>query len=685
MRDDDAATRDDDADASRDARATSTAREREGDATRRDAEDGGARTRDDDATTATTTTTTTTAIGGKRKKPSVGYRDMARGHARAERGKKARDGDGDGEARGEANARERETNWIASARARRGETILTKTQVAKLAGKLPYGLEFLGVDGPIGHVSREGALYGTSEEEARRWSARAAVALGPTGDDFLPDFGLGVVGVGPSTSKRGMTKKGKANGVGMAARAHAALAADPFAALVVDVEDPVRPPSRGIGGIGVGGGTTSQSKRARAEDRSKRVALRKRLIELENLVNNLGKRATDLVERRDELSLIAQTANASVNEIDAKRKVSSVSRGVSAIRQKLACKPDQQHGFNTLRYRCLLEIVHKQCLSAVRQLMAHKWGFPFSAPVDPDALGLPTYREIITEPMDLGTIKKLIENGGKYVMAEEVDADVRLTFANAMKFNNEGTDVHTMACGLLDEWEPKWEAIKQRIADVEACVLVERDMAVAKNEAAQRRADVVSKEKECAKASEALDLVSMQLREVETQVLALMRPLQREDRLDLASDLRCLPESLRSGAKDIIAANTTGWSAQAHLEDIDAHNEITLHLLARYTKTMNRNRLAVVAGWCGNATPEHLLEKLKQEQDVSADTVNFVIGQPLDDATSGLGIRSIDHMQDEFDFDPSAFNDLLNGVPLDVDGDAIDIDIGAGDHMDLDL
>jgi len=42
-------------------------------------------------------------------------------------------------------------------------------------------------------------------------------------------------------------------------------------------------------------------------------------------------------------------------------------------------------------------------------------------------------------------------------------------------------------------------------------------------------------------------------------------------------------------------------------------------------------------------------------------------------------------MQDEFDFDPSAFNDLLNGVPLDVDGDAIDIDIGAGDHMDLDL
>lgn len=121
-------------------------------------------------------------------------------------------------------------------------------------GKLLYGLEFLGVDGLIGYVSREGALYGTSEEEARRWSARAVVVLGLIGDDFLLDFGLGVVGVGFLMLKCGMMKKGKVNGVGMVARAYAAFAADSFAAFVVDVEDLVCFFLCGIGGIGVGGG-----------------------------------------------------------------------------------------------------------------------------------------------------------------------------------------------------------------------------------------------------------------------------------------------------------------------------------------------------------------------------------------------------------------------------------------------
>lgn len=92
--------------------------------------------------------------------------------------------------------------------------------------------------------------------------------------------------------------------------------------------------------------------------------------------------------------------------------------------------------------------------------MVYKWGFLFFVFVDLDVLGLLMYREIIIEFMDLGMIKKFIENGGKYVMAEEVDVDVRLMFVNVMKFNNEGIDVYIMVCGFLDEWELKWEVIK---------------------------------------------------------------------------------------------------------------------------------------------------------------------------------------------------------------------------------
>ena len=43
---------------------------------------------------------------------------------------------------------------------------------------------------------------------------------------------------------------------------------------------------------------------------------------------------------------------------------------------------------------------------------------------------------------------------------------------------------------------------------------------------------------------------------------------------------------------------------------------------------------------------------------------------------SGLGIQSIDNIPDEMEFDPGDFHDLLEGVPLDVSADGIDMDLG---------
>lgn len=39
-----------------------------------------------------------------------------------------------------------------------------------------------------------------------------------------------------------------------------------------------------------------------------------------------------------------------------------------------------------------------------------QFGWVFNSPVDPDALGLPDYFEIIKHPMDLGTIRKGLES-----------------------------------------------------------------------------------------------------------------------------------------------------------------------------------------------------------------------------------------------------------------------------------
>ncbi|KAH7057737.1 hypothetical protein BKA57DRAFT_385108, partial [Linnemannia elongata] len=58
----------------------------------------------------------------------------------------------------------------------------------------------------------------------------------------------------------------------------------------------------------------------------------------------------------------------------------------------------------------------------------------FAVPVDPIALGIPTYFDIIKRPMDFGTIeKKLI--AGEYNSGEEVILDVRLVFSNCATFN----------------------------------------------------------------------------------------------------------------------------------------------------------------------------------------------------------------------------------------------------------
>ena len=58
----------------------------------------------------------------------------------------------------------------------------------------------------------------------------------------------------------------------------------------------------------------------------------------------------------------------------------------------------------------------------------------FNEPVDPDALGIPEYRDVIKTPMDLGTISERVKHG-HYESAAAVKADVALVVANAKLFN----------------------------------------------------------------------------------------------------------------------------------------------------------------------------------------------------------------------------------------------------------
>lgn len=101
----------------------------------------------------------------------------------------------------------------------------------------------------------------------------------------------------------------------------------------------------------------------------------------------------------------------------------------------------------------------KSCSALLEKLMKHKHGWVFNTPVDPLALGLHDYFDIIKHPMDLGTVKSRLDKNW-YNSPMEFAEDVRLTFHNAMTYNPKGQDVHAMAELLLKLFEEKWKLIE---------------------------------------------------------------------------------------------------------------------------------------------------------------------------------------------------------------------------------
>eukprot|EP00735_Rhodelphis_limneticus_P010598 TRINITY_DN3383_c0_g1::TRINITY_DN3383_c0_g1_i1::g.30966::m.30966 TRINITY_DN3383_c0_g1::TRINITY_DN3383_c0_g1_i1::g.30966 ORF type:complete len:400 (+),score=50.60,sp/Q9Y7N0/BDF1_SCHPO/33.33/1e-36,sp/Q9Y7N0/BDF1_SCHPO/39.60/2e-19,sp/Q9Y7N0/BDF1_SCHPO/29.89/3e-16,Bromodomain/PF00439.20/1.8e-24,Bromodomain/PF00439.20/1.7e-20 TRINITY_DN3383_c0_g1_i1:45-1202(+) len=81
------------------------------------------------------------------------------------------------------------------------------------------------------------------------------------------------------------------------------------------------------------------------------------------------------------------------------------------------------------------------------KLVRHKMADAFKAPVDPVALGIPHYPEIIKRPMDLSTVKRKL-NEDQYGSERDFNEDVELIFGNALTFNGHDHFVGQMAVKL---------------------------------------------------------------------------------------------------------------------------------------------------------------------------------------------------------------------------------------------
>lgn len=104
----------------------------------------------------------------------------------------------------------------------------------------------------------------------------------------------------------------------------------------------------------------------------------------------------------------------------------------------------------------------KQCKVLLSRLMTHNFAWVFNEPVDVVKLNIPDYFTVIKHPMDLGTVKSKFASGA-YSSPMGFAADVRLTFANALKYNPPGNDVHFMAETLSKYFEVRWKPIEKKL------------------------------------------------------------------------------------------------------------------------------------------------------------------------------------------------------------------------------
>lgn len=96
----------------------------------------------------------------------------------------------------------------------------------------------------------------------------------------------------------------------------------------------------------------------------------------------------------------------------------------------------------------------------VRQLITRRlWGkkecLPFKEPVDPVKLNIPDYHNYVKYPMDVGTVRKKLEQG-QYRTPLEVRDDLRLVWRNCATYNPPGHVVRKSGDILAAAWENAW-------------------------------------------------------------------------------------------------------------------------------------------------------------------------------------------------------------------------------------
>ncbi|KAF8117191.1 hypothetical protein N665_0012s0195 [Sinapis alba] len=156
-----------------------------------------------------------------------------------------------------------------------------------------------------------------------------------------------------------------------------------------------------------------------------------------------------------------QTFNNCTNAKSTEKPIGEEEDVIKSLNQSRKRGPDELEEVQVNKKLKLNRVLSSQCLTLLKSLRGHEFGWLFGEPVDPVKLNIPDYFSVISKPMDLGTINsKLLKN--VYSSADEFAADVRLTFNNALRYNPPENFVHDVAKELLEMFEGRWESLKKK-------------------------------------------------------------------------------------------------------------------------------------------------------------------------------------------------------------------------------
>ncbi|XP_010548903.1 PREDICTED: bromodomain testis-specific protein [Tarenaya hassleriana] len=194
---------------------------------------------------------------------------------------------------------------------------------------------------------------------------------------------------------------------------------------------------------------------------------------IENASDPLKTKEENVVQNPDLKTLNENSDKKTLNENSETKKQEPENEPISLLKGQK--KADQTSGYNKQELESPVGFLGREqkkadstsqynkqelekSLTVIKKVMKMDAAEPFNVPVNPEALGIPDYFDIIHTPMDFGTICNNLEKGEKYKNSADVYKDVQYIWDNCCKYNKKGDYILDLMKRVKKNYMKYWTA-----------------------------------------------------------------------------------------------------------------------------------------------------------------------------------------------------------------------------------